>query len=108
MDKSINTTTVPESLVASVIGCLSFSAIFEDCAECEKVTPFVDTFKCFYCGCDLNKHTWNLDHYTPKSKGGKNNFDNLRPSCKKCNTSKSDMPYEQFIKHVIKLRVVHE
>jgi len=63
----------------------------------------ITEYKCFYCGCDLNKHSWHLDHYTPKSKGGKNSFENLRPSCKKCNTAKSDMPYEQFMRHVIRV-----
>lgn len=49
MNTEENNTQLPQS---SAIGCLSFSAIFEDCAECGKVTPFVDTLKCFYCGCD--------------------------------------------------------
>lgn len=34
------------------ISCLPFSGILEFCIECDKVTAFLDTFKCIYCGCD--------------------------------------------------------
>lgn len=74
------------------------------------ITPFdvlralmVTDYKCFYCGHGLNKQRWHLDHFVPKSKGGKNEFNNLRPACKDCNTAKSDMPYERFMKHVLRI-----
>ena len=41
-----------QSLIHDVIGCLSESVILEFCLECDKVTPFVNTLKCLYCGCD--------------------------------------------------------
>jgi 5-methylcytosine-specific restriction endonuclease McrA len=30
------------------------------------------------------------DHIMPKSKGGKNHFDNYEPMCSDCNTEKAD------------------
>ena len=60
-------------------------------------------FKCFYCGDDLDKHTWHLDHFTPVSKGGHNNFKNLAASCAMCNTMKSDLDGNQFFKMIKKL-----
>jgi len=47
-------------------------------------------FKCFYCGDDLDANRWQLDHYTPVSKGGTNRFNNLACSCQFCNIMKGD------------------
>ena len=55
-------------------------------------------YRCFYCGNGLNPLRWHLDHFLPTSKGGRNEFDNLRSSCNLCNMMKSDMTYEQFVK----------
>lgn len=33
-----------------------------------------------------------IDHVIPKSQGGENEVENMRPCCKKCNSSKSDLP----------------
>lgn len=54
-------------------------------------------FKCFYCEKAINPHSWHLDHYMPLSKGGRNEFNNLRASCKYCNTMKSDLDYVQWV-----------
>jgi len=54
-------------------------------------------FNCFYCGCGLHPLKWHLDHYVPQSKNGRNQFENLRPACKKCNMMKSDLNYEELI-----------
>jgi len=57
----------------------------------------ISGFNCFYCGSGLSCHTWQLDHFIPKSKNGRNEFSNLRVCCKRCNTMKSDMFYEEFV-----------
>ena len=42
---------------------------------------------CTYCG----KPSEHMDHFVPKSKGGRSTSENLVPACAKCNIEKSDM-----------------
>ena len=49
---------------------------------------------CHYCGSQQNLV---IDHITPKSKGGSNDFSNLVPSCFSCNSSKGNKDYDDFI-----------
>jgi 5-methylcytosine-specific restriction endonuclease McrA len=51
-----------------------------------------DQYKCRYCGKDLKNDSGNLslDHVVPKSKGGKNNDDNLVTACAMCQWKKLD------------------
>jgi len=51
-----------------------------------------DGHKCVYCGGD-RKLT--LDHVLPKSRGGKNTWNNLVTCCAKCNVNKSDRTPEE-------------
>ncbi|HSH23957.1 MAG TPA: hypothetical protein VLA13_00250 [Massilibacterium sp.] len=75
--------------------------------------------KCYYCGCDLPER-WHKDHLHPlmrnpvghRDKNGKlikvtysdencehperDNFENLVPSCPRCNIRKSTLTVEQF------------
>lgn len=67
----------------------------------------VTDFKCFYCLNGLNPHKWHLDHYFPISKGGRNEFENLRASCKYCNIMKSDLEYEQWISKIHRVLTVY-
>jgi hypothetical protein len=46
-----------------------------------------DGFSCVYCGSDNNL---TLDHVIPKSRGGKNSWENLVTCCSKCNGKKDD------------------
>lgn len=41
--------------------------------------------RCFYCG---NKTKLEADHYTPISRGGSNDIDNIRGACRACNARK--------------------
>lgn len=50
-----------------------------------------DGFKCQYCSKEITLHTGTIDHVVPKSRGGKNSWDNFAASCKKCNTKKRDL-----------------
>lgn len=50
---------------------------------------------CSYCGRKLSE-TWVCEHVTPKSKGGRNIFDNLLPSCRFCNAVKKTSDLEEF------------
>lgn len=45
---------------------------------------------CQYCGKHLGKKEYTVDHVIPRSRGGKNTWDNLVASCRKCNFKKSN------------------
>ena len=72
------------------------------------VTGFHDKCPTPECNCSkaylsYNKESWfkvypTLDHKIPKSKGGVNTIDNFVLSCGKCNNSKQDVVYEEFLK----------
>lgn len=47
-----------------------------------------DMYICQYCSAKLTNKNISLDHVIPISKGGKNTFENLVTSCKKCNHRK--------------------
>ncbi len=54
-----------------------------------------DQFTCVYCG-NTNKAELTLDHVVPKSKGGKDSWNNLVTACKKCNGEKADLTLEEW------------
>lgn len=51
-----------------------------------------DNHTCAYCGSNKNL---TVDHIYPKSKGGKNEWENLITCCFKCNSDKGDRTLEQ-------------
>lgn len=54
-----------------------------------------DNHQCVYCGND-NKGSLTLDHVVPKSKGGKDKWDNLVTCCYRCNQEKADLSFEEW------------
>lgn len=48
--------------------------------------------QCFYCGESANS----IDHVIPVTRGGTDNFDNLVPCCRRCNSSKRDKLIEEW------------
>ena len=54
-----------------------------------------DDNTCVYCGeKDIKKLT--IDHVYPKSKGGKDSWDNVVTACNKCNNVKADLTIEEW------------
>jgi len=54
-----------------------------------------DKFTCQYCAKVLPETQLNLDHVTPRAKGGRTSWENIVTSCFRCNTRKANkMPYE--------------
>jgi len=51
---------------------------------------------CFYCETSL-QYDWEMDHYIPVSKGGKNAIENLVPACRPCNQAKKDTLPHEFV-----------
>ena len=63
-----------------------------------EIKLFNHKFKCFYCGCELDKNNITRDHYIPLCSGGTDTIDNIVPCCKKCNTKKNNKSPKEFIK----------
>jgi CRISPR/Cas system Type II protein with McrA/HNH and RuvC-like nuclease domain len=59
-----------------------------------------DNYECVYCG---SNKSLTLDHVIPKSKGGKNTWENLVTSCFKCNLKKGDKSLEE-----VKMKMRHQ
>jgi 5-methylcytosine-specific restriction endonuclease McrA len=54
-----------------------------------------DKFTCQYCTKILPETQLNLDHVTPRDKGGRTTWDNIVTSCFRCNTRKGNkLPHE--------------
>lgn len=49
-----------------------------------------DEFTCQYCSTPVPKSQVTLDHIVPKSRGGKNSWENVVTSCFDCNNTKSN------------------
>lgn len=70
-------------------------------SKCISVTKREKVFfkfkgKCAYCGCELNLLTFQVDHIVPKRGYGRNDYENLNPSCSSCNASKSNKLIEEW------------
>lgn len=69
--------------------------------------------KCAYCGCELEKGKWQIDHIVSKyhhevfemDKSKLDDEENLNPSCRQCNFYKGEMDIEGFRE---KMRTLHE
>jgi 5-methylcytosine-specific restriction endonuclease McrA len=51
-----------------------------------------DGFQCAYCGKTPPQVTLEVDHVDPKSKGGKDDINNLITACFDCNRGKRNIP----------------
>lgn len=54
-----------------------------------------DFYRCAYCGKYFDHDELTRDHIIPKSKGGKNTWDNIITACKGCNGKKRDRTPEK-------------
>jgi len=64
-------------------------SIYKNRVPFSKKNVFVrDNFICAYCGKEDDRLT--IDHITPKSRGGKTDFENCVTCCKPCNNQKND------------------
>lgn len=51
-----------------------------------------DGFKCAYCGKSPPQITLEVDHIDPRSRGGKDDINNLLTACFECNRGKTNIP----------------
>jgi hypothetical protein len=65
-------------------------------AEIEKVLEFFDTSppECVFCG---SKDVTRWDHLIPVMKGGETVLGNIVPSCSRCDDSKRDLSFEEWM-----------
>jgi hypothetical protein len=56
-----------------------------------------DSYQCQYCQKQLTRFTATLDHLTPVSKGGGNDYENLITSCLECNSRKTGKNLSDFL-----------
>ena len=54
-----------------------------------------DKFRCQYCGRKFLPKELNMDHVTPRDRGGKTNWENIVTCCLRCNSTKGNRePHE--------------
>ena len=56
---------------------------------------------CAYCGDSILAGNFQVDHLHPRNKGGKDDEENLMPSCRSCNATKSTYTLEEFRQRLI-------
>lgn len=61
-----------------------------------------DNYTCQYCGDKLKRNQLNLDHVTPRSRGGKTTWDNVVTSCHDCNCKKGGLLLAEAGIHLIR------
>lgn len=84
-------------IVPNVIRILKYvRATFKTHVPFSKRNVFIrDSYTCQYCEKRVTLNTGDLEHMLPRSRGGKNTWDNCVTSCKECNLKKGDKtPHE--------------
>ncbi len=57
---------------------------------------------CLYCGVHITHGTLEQDKILTTAQGGKYKMPNIVPSCSDCNKRRSDMPFAEALKKVVK------
>ena len=52
--------------------------------------------RCGYCGVAIESHALTIDHIFPKSRGGRNDVENLMLACRPCNGGKGTKSLEEY------------
>jgi 5-methylcytosine-specific restriction endonuclease McrA len=61
-----------------------------------------DQNTCQYCGSVFDRKDWNLDHVTPRDRGGPTTWENIVCSCILCNTRKANRTPQEAGLHLIR------
>jgi 5-methylcytosine-specific restriction endonuclease McrA len=89
-DLSIRTTQF-EIRIPSIVICSTFNKIPNRSPKLSKRNIMMrDNYTCQFTGKQLDKNQLNIDHIVPRSKGGKNTWENLVTCHKDINTKKRD------------------
>lgn len=71
---------------------------------CRKEVFIRDDYTCMYCGEKPPPNECTIDHITPISQNGANNWNNVALACKTCNTQKADRRPEASFKPTDKIK----
>ena len=87
-DEKINSVTKSFELPAVIVLKSVIKFKFTTVACNRQNIVWRDNNKCQYCGNHFSTDKLTMDHVLPKSRGGKNTWENLVAACKKCNQKK--------------------
>jgi 5-methylcytosine-specific restriction endonuclease McrA len=59
-----------------------------------------DHYTCQYCGCKPGREELTIDHVTPRSRGGKSEWENVVLACQKCNARKGNRLLGEISMHL--------
>jgi len=101
--KGVCTVVVPTSIrvcpgvyLPSVIRLMEYKRIPYRTQQVTRKNILVrDGYRCMYCGTRKDGSELELEHVIPKSRGGKNTWENLVAACAPCNRRKNDRTPEE-------------
>jgi 5-methylcytosine-specific restriction endonuclease McrA len=77
---------------------VAVSASGEHFTDADVLAKFdVQKGSCVYCGMDLLRSKYHVDHIVPVSKGGSNGPGNIQLTCPTCNLSKGAKSHDEFV-----------
>jgi 5-methylcytosine-specific restriction endonuclease McrA len=85
-----------EVMIPEIIVLLSYDKIYKKSLRLTKKNIFLrDGYKCQYTGKEVSQINADIDHVLPRSKGGKNTWDNMVVCSKSINRKKGDKTPEE-------------
>lgn len=82
--------------VPEVVTLVDYSNVPDLTVSFSRINLFTrDKWTCQYCGRRISNNEITIDHVTPKSRGGKSNFENCVAACISCNFKKADKTLQQ-------------
>lgn len=54
---------------------------------------------CYLCGASITAESMHMDHRVPRNAGGSDDIENIWPTCRSCNQSKSYLTVDEFLRH---------
>ena len=61
-----------------------------------------DKFRCQYCGTKFSPKDLNMDHVTPRDRGGKTSWENIVTCCLRCNSAKGNREPHEAGMHLLR------